>query len=121
MNKTSNKRKKASQEKIENVFLELIQTKEINEISVTDICKRANLNRTAFYANYMDIYDLADKIRYNLERDVLNLYSDERKKKYNSHDFLKLLKVNTENRGHDSSIYFLHNYLLFLQHYHYLF
>lgn len=98
MNKTNNKRKKASQEKIEKVFLELIQTKEINEISVTDICKRANLNRTTFYANYIDIYDLADKIRYNLERDVLNLYSDESEKKYNSNDFLKLFKHIKDNQ-----------------------
>ncbi|MBQ2917435.1 MAG: TetR/AcrR family transcriptional regulator, partial [Clostridia bacterium] len=60
MNTPNNKRKKESQEKIENVFLELIQNREINEISVTDICKNAELNRTTFYSNYLDIYDLAD-------------------------------------------------------------
>ena len=45
----------------------LIQTKELNEISVSDICKRAGLNRTTFYANYSDIYGLADTIRERLE------------------------------------------------------
>ena len=63
MNIKDNKRKKESQEKIEKIFVELIQTKEINEISVTDICKKANLNRTTFYSNYIDIYDLSDKIK----------------------------------------------------------
>lgn len=45
----------------------MILTRNINEISVTDICKATGLNRTTFYANYIDIYDLADKIRGNIE------------------------------------------------------
>lgn len=63
MNIPNNKRKKESMERIEKVFIELLQTKELNEISVSDICKRASLNRTTFYANYTDIYGLADAIR----------------------------------------------------------
>ena len=62
MNKPNNKRKKESIERIEKVFLNLIQTKEINEITVTEICKEAKINRSTFYANYLDVYDLADKI-----------------------------------------------------------
>ena len=89
MNKANNKRKKESQEKIENVFLELIQVKEINEISVTDICKLANLNRTTFYANYIDIYDLADKIRIKLEEEVFNIY-DLENMDLSDYSFLKL-------------------------------
>mgnify|MGYP002508929830 CR=1 FL=1 len=48
-------------QKIEQVLVELLQTKELNQISVSDICKRAGLNRSTFYANYVDIYGLADK------------------------------------------------------------
>ena len=98
MNKVNNKRKKESREKIEKVFVELIQTKEIYEITVSDICKRANLNRTTFYSNYIDIYDLADKVRDNLLEDVLNLYSEEVKTKTHSYDFLKLFKYIKENQ-----------------------
>lgn len=79
MNKPNNKRKKASQEKIEKVFLNLIQAKDINEISITTICKLAHLNRSTFYANYLDIYDLADKIADKLENEVGNLYQMEKK------------------------------------------
>ena len=74
MNTTKNKRKKESQDKIEKIFLDLIQTKEINEISVTEICKKANLNRSTFYSNYIDIYDLADKIKEKLNKEVCNIY-----------------------------------------------
>ena len=98
MNTINNKRKRNSQEKIEKVFLELIQIREINEISVTDICKKANLNRTTFYSNYIDIYDLAEKIREKLEEDVSSLYKDERKHQYNSNNFLKLFKHIKENQ-----------------------
>ena len=98
MNVPNNKRKRDSQEKIEKVFIQLIQTKEINEISVTDICKLTKLNRSTFYANYIDIYDLADKIRLKLENEVKNLYQEERTNKLNSNNFLKLFNHIKENQ-----------------------
>ena len=60
MNTPNNKRKRESRERIEKVFIEYLQEKELSEISVSDICKQAGLNRTTFYANYADIYGLAD-------------------------------------------------------------
>jgi len=98
MNTPNNKRKKESQKKIERIFLNLIQTREIEEISVTDICKEAQLNRTTFYSNYIDIYDLADKIRERLEKEVLELYKDQHENRYNDNDFLKLFKHIKENQ-----------------------
>ena len=98
MNTVNNKRKKESKEKIEKVFIELIQFKEINEVSVTDICNLSKLNRSTFYANYIDIYDLADKVKENLEKDFFNLYEDERKHQYNSNNFLKLFQHIKENQ-----------------------
>lgn len=92
-----NKKKKDSQIKIQKVFVELIQNKEINEISVSDICKLAKLNRSTFYSNYIDIYDLADKIRDDLFQDVLSLYKDEFNDKKHSYDFFKLLNHIKEN------------------------
>lgn len=98
MNKPNNKRKKESKEKIEKVFIELIQKKQINEVSITDICKKAKLNRTTFYANYIDIYDLADKIKLKLMNDVLDVYEDERNEKKHSYNFLKLFYHIKENQ-----------------------
>lgn len=90
MNTPNNKRKKESKERIERTFVELLQKKELKEISVSDICKRAGLNRTTFYANYTDIYGLADAIRDRLENDVSHLYEKEITQGFNSHDYLKL-------------------------------
>ena len=67
MNVKNNKRRRESQDKIEKAFVELLQTREIKEITVSDIIKLTGLNRSTFYANYIDIFDLADKTREKLE------------------------------------------------------
>lgn len=98
MNTPNNKRKKQSQEKIEKVFLELISKKELSQITVTDICKSAKLNRTTFYSNYLDVYDLADKIRIKMIDDFLEVYKEEQNQKAHSYNFLKLFRHIKENQ-----------------------
>lgn len=76
MNVKNNKRRRESQEKIEKAFIELLQTKEIKDITVSEIIQKTQLNRSTFYANYVDIYDLADKTREILENEFSNLFAD---------------------------------------------
>lgn len=76
MNTKNNKRRRDSQEKIEKAFIELLQTRQIKEITVSDLVKATGLNRSTFYANYIDIFDLADKTREKLEREFSNLFAD---------------------------------------------
>lgn len=98
MNIPNNKRKKISQEKIEKAFIELIQSKELNEINVTTLVKKAQINRSTFYVNYIDIYDLADKIREKMYHDILELYKEEAIKQEHSYNYLKLFKHIKENQ-----------------------
>lgn len=98
MNTSNNKRKRESRERIEKVFINLLQTKELNEISVSDICKQAGLNRTTFYANYPDIFGLADSIRDKLENNLSDLYREEITTGRNSNDYLKLFRHIKENQ-----------------------
>lgn len=98
MNTPNNKRKRESIERIEKVFIDLLQSKELNQISVSDICKKAGLNRTTFYANYADIYSLADSVRDKLEGNLSVLYKDEITQGFNSHDYLKLFQHIKENQ-----------------------
>ena len=76
MNVKNNKRRKESQEKIERAFVEFLQTREIKDITVSDLIKETGLNRSTFYANYVDIFDLADKTRAKLETDFSNLFAE---------------------------------------------
>ena len=98
MNVKNNKRRKESQNKIEKAFVELLQNREINEISVSDIIKLTGLNRSTFYANYLDIYDLADKIQADLENEVTRILYQEIDWMKSENDFLKLFKHIKENQ-----------------------
>ncbi len=98
MNTPNNKRKKESIERIEKVFIELLQSKELNQIRVSEICKKAGLNRTTFYMNYADVYALADSIRDKLENGLSFLYKQEISQGFNSHDYLKLFRHIYENQ-----------------------
>ena len=98
MNTKNNKRKRESKERIKTEFINLIQTKELNQVSVSDICKRAGLNRTTFYANYADIYELADTVRQELEDNLSVIYAEEIETQNNSHDFSKLFRHIYENQ-----------------------
>ncbi len=98
MNIKNNKRRLDSRQRIENVFVELLQTKELNKITVSEIIKQTGLNRSTFYANYVDIYDLADVIRQTLELEVEGLYKEEIENNYNSNNFLKLFYHIKKNR-----------------------
>lgn len=69
MNVKDNRRKRESIRIIEKSFINMLQSKEINKITVTDICKDTGLNRSTFYANFLDVYDLADKLCKKLEAD----------------------------------------------------
>ncbi len=76
MNVKNNRRRKASVEKIEKAFIEMLLSRELHKISVTDICKATGLNRSTFYANYLDVYDLANKLREKLEADFNAQFQD---------------------------------------------
>lgn len=80
------------------MLIEFLQTKELSQISVSDICKRASLNRSTFYANYVDIYELADTIREKLEAQVAELYKEEITKGFNSNNYLVLFQHIAQNQ-----------------------
>lgn len=98
MNTANNKRRRESVERIEKAFLDLLQSQEFNQVSISDLCKKAQLNRSTFYANYTDIYELADSIRDKLEDNLSVLYQDEIAIGYDSHDYLKLFRHIRENQ-----------------------
>ena len=67
MNTPNNKKRKKSIEKIEKTFLQRIQKKNRDEITLSNICEISGLNRSTFYANYVDIYDLSEKVKQKME------------------------------------------------------
>ncbi len=99
MNKKNNKRRRESVEKIQNAFIFFLETKDIHEITVSDICKKADINRSTFYANFLDIYDLSEKIIDSLHDEIILLYHDELVSGKSKGDYIKLFNHVKENQG----------------------
>ena len=60
---------------IRDTLFELMREKPINKITVKELCERADVNRSTFYAYYTDIYDLNKKILkeiFILQREFIN-------------------------------------------------
>lgn len=76
MNVKNNQRRKNSQERMMKGLMELLSSRNLNEITVSDVVKIANVNRSTFYANYIDLYDLVDKTREYQEMEFTKLFSD---------------------------------------------
>lgn len=56
---------------IRDALYELLRTKHLPQVTVKEICERADINRATFYRNYQDIYDLFEKIEEELTEKAL--------------------------------------------------
>ena len=56
---------------IKESLIELLENKKIHQITVTDICKSANINRGTFYTHYKDAYDLLQSMEDDLFNQIL--------------------------------------------------
>lgn len=57
-----NRKRQHSRIAIEHVFVELLQEKSLEKITVVEICRKAKVNRSTFYSNYIDVYDLMEHV-----------------------------------------------------------
>lgn len=58
---------------IKQAFINLLQTKGFNKITVQDICQEALIGRSTFYHHYVDKYDLLQKMVSQIETDFDDL------------------------------------------------
>ena len=70
MNTPNNKRYRDMTECINAAFSSLLQNKELRDITVTDICELAGIERSTFYAHYNDIAALANDYAAQIEKQV---------------------------------------------------
>lgn len=75
MNIKNNKRYKISSEKIETTFLTLILNHKYEDISISQICELANINRSTFYAHYDDINDLIIQIESKFAKGMASIFN----------------------------------------------
>ncbi|WP_125713433.1 TetR/AcrR family transcriptional regulator [Companilactobacillus kedongensis] len=58
----NNRRARYTKKMIQETVLDLLEDKPINNITVTEVCRQADVNRTTFYRYYDDIYQCVDDV-----------------------------------------------------------
>jgi len=61
--KMEDRRVKYTKKVIKDTFIELLEQKPINKITVTELCTQCEINRATFYRYYLDVYDLMEKLK----------------------------------------------------------
>ncbi len=65
-------RTKKTQHSIFNAFLELRARYPLEKITVKELCSKADIHKSTFYAHYQDLYDLADTLETEVVDQVLD-------------------------------------------------
>ena len=63
---------KKTKSSIINAFLELRSKKELEKITVKELCETAQINKSTFYTHYQDIYDLSEQLEDELVTSLMN-------------------------------------------------
>lgn len=61
--KKEDRRVKKTKKVLRDSLFTLLETKSINQITVTELTKLADVNRSTFYIYYTDVYDMMEKIK----------------------------------------------------------
>lgn len=64
MNTKGNEKFQLTHQKIMDVLIDLLQQKDLKKITVGELCKGAEINRSTFYEHFLDIYDLMDAVEH---------------------------------------------------------
>ncbi|MGN0467858.1 MAG: TetR/AcrR family transcriptional regulator C-terminal domain-containing protein [Acutalibacteraceae bacterium] len=79
LDSNEDRRVRKTKRALRNSLFALLETKNINQITVTELTKQADVNRSTFYLYYSDVFDMLEKIQdeiYNVLNDsVINCVS----------------------------------------------
>lgn len=89
--KAVDRRVKYSKMVIKESFVGLLAQKEITQITIKEICEKADVNRATFYAHYTDQLDLLRKIEDEF-LDEIKVYIDKLDIKVNAHNAIQVIE-----------------------------
>ena len=96
MNTKNNQRYRNSEKRMQDALMKLMENRELERVTVMDVCREAHVNRTTFYAHYADIYDLMSQVEQLIRQE---LYEEFRTQGIGMQNVFH----------HDYLIYFLHH------------
>lgn len=96
MNKKANEQYKSNERVILDVFTRLLEEKDLQKITIKEICEEAHINRSTFYNHFEDVYGVLEKMwefhRMNMGYLFRNSHSKSRRK--NLKQILECIKDN---------------------------
>lgn len=93
------RRSKYSQMMIRSALFQLLREKSLDSITVTDICRIADINRGTFYKYYRDVGDLFYQLEKNFTERLHELFKESEASDFDMEQFLlKTLNVISENK-----------------------
>ncbi|MBQ4031799.1 MAG: TetR/AcrR family transcriptional regulator, partial [Bacilli bacterium] len=93
------RRTKYTKKVIRETFIDLLSEKDISKVTVSEICKIADINRATFYRYYLDVFDLLDKMEDEFVDEVKEAYRvDDNDEQPLSHYVTALLNICYENQ-----------------------
>ena len=70
MNTKNNQRRRETIAAIDAAFVSLLKEKELKDISVSELCEKAEINRSTFYENYEDVFALVNAYSEKIENQI---------------------------------------------------
>ena len=97
-NSQLDRRSKYSQKMIREALFKLLDEKDLSSITVTDVCRIADVNRGTFYKYYRDVPDLFSQIKTNFFQEIREMMSSSVLENLDSTylNILKAIKGNTD-------------------------
>lgn len=96
MNKKANEQYKSNERVILDVFTRLLEEKDLQKITIKEICEEAHINRSTFYNHFEDVYGVLEKMwefhRMNMGYLFRNSHSKSRRR--NLKQILEYIKDN---------------------------
>ncbi|WP_195986359.1 TetR/AcrR family transcriptional regulator [Clostridium sp. D53t1_180928_C8] len=84
---------------IRDSLIDLLQDKDIHQITVTDICKKADINRGTFYTHYKDAFDLLESIEDELFNQIIEFIGETPAEEYINSLLPRVLELISENKA----------------------
>lgn len=82
MNTKNNQRFQDMDIRLKSALLELMKDSDFEKITVKQICEKAQVNRSTFYAHYTDIYDIMAQMENHLIGELLDSYPSDSEAEY---------------------------------------
>ena len=105
MNTSNNARRRQSRERLIEALIGELQTKEMSQIRVKDLCRIADVNRSTFYACFSDIFALAEEAQKKLVQEISEVYFREKESSGQTVLFTKLFRYIEENQARYKASY----------------